>query len=156
MQDANTKLAESLKAVDKLKTENIVEIKSLKTPSKTALIVLGGCVIMFEDIIKARGREIIMRKVEGTIKKEEDWMNTARIELLDNPKQFLEQLKGYDKEHINQALVAKFNQKIRSEPDFNFEKAKSAGVCIEALYQWEMAMYSFNQIYINTQPLRER
>jgi hypothetical protein len=89
VQDANAKLAESLKAVDKLKTENIVEIKSLKTPSKTALIVLGGCVILFEDIIKSRGREIIMRKVEGTIKKEEDWMNTARIELLDNPKQFL-------------------------------------------------------------------
>jgi dynein heavy chain len=29
-------------------------------------------------------------------------------------------------------------------------------VCIEALYQWEMAMYIFNQIYLNTQPLRER
>lgn len=97
-----------------------------------------------------------MRKIEGSIKKEEDWMNTARIELLDNPKQFLEQLKGYDKEHINQALINKFNQKIRSEIDFNFDKAKSAGVCIEALYQWEMAMYSFNQIYLNTQPLREK
>ena len=82
--------------------------------------MLGGCVIMFEDIIKARGREIIMKKIEGTIKKEEDWMNTARIELLDNPKQFLEQLKGYDKEHINQALINKFNQKIKTEPDFNF------------------------------------
>jgi hypothetical protein len=44
---------------------------------------------MFEDIIRSRGREIIMRKVEGSMKKEEDWMNTARIELLDNPKQFL-------------------------------------------------------------------
>ena len=75
---------------------------------------------MFEDIIKARGSEIIMKKIEGTIKKEEDWMNTARIELLDNPKQFLEQLKGYDKEHINQALINKFNQKIKTEPDFNF------------------------------------
>jgi hypothetical protein len=64
------KLSESLKAVDKLKTENIVEIKALKNPSKTALTVLGGCVIMFEDIIKSRGREIIMRKIEGTIKKE--------------------------------------------------------------------------------------
>lgn len=41
------KLSESLKAVDKLKTENIVEIKSLKNPSKTALIVLGGCVTFF-------------------------------------------------------------------------------------------------------------
>lgn len=75
---------------------------------------------MFEDTIKSRGRDIIMRKIEGTIKKEEDWMATARIELLDNPKQFLEQLKGYDKEHINQNLIAKFNQKIKTEPDFNF------------------------------------
>ena len=41
-------------------------------------------------------------------------MNTARIELLDNPKQFLEQLKGYDKEHINQTLINKFNQKIKT------------------------------------------
>ncbi len=61
-----------------------------------------------------------MKKIEGTIKKEQDWMNTARIELLDNPKQFLEQLKGYDKEHINQALINKFNQKIKTQPDFTF------------------------------------
>ena len=53
-------------------------------------------------------------------------------------------------------MIAKFNQKIKTEPDFNFEKAKSAGVCIEALYQWEMAMYIFNKIYLDTQPLRER
>lgn len=29
-------------------------------------------------------------------------------------------------------------------------------MCIEALYQWEMAMYNFNQIYLDTRPLRER
>lgn len=63
MQDANAKLAESLRAVDKLKTDNIVEIKSLKTPSKTALTVLGGCVIFFQDMITSRGHEIILRKV---------------------------------------------------------------------------------------------
>jgi len=34
---------------------------------------------LFEDIIKNRGRDIIMKKVEGSLKKEEDWMNTARI-----------------------------------------------------------------------------
>lgn len=97
-----------------------------------------------------------MKKIEGTIKKEEDWFNTARLELLDNPKAFLEQLKGYDKEHINQALVAKFNQKIMKDPDFTYEKAKAVGGPIEALYLWEMAMYSFNKIFLDTQPLREK
>jgi dynein heavy chain len=78
------------------------------------------------------------------------------LELLDNPKAFLEQLKGYDKEHINQALVAKFNQKIMKDPDFTYEKAKAVGGPIEALYLWEMAMYSFNKIFLDTQPLREK
>ena len=61
-----------------------------------------------------------MRKIEGSIKKEEDWFNTARLELLENPKLFLEQLKTYDKEHINQALVAKLSQKIMKDPDFTY------------------------------------
>ena len=59
-----------------------------------------------------------MKKIEGSIKKEEDWLNTARLYLLENPKNFLDQLKNYDKEHINQALIAKFKQKILNDPDY--------------------------------------
>lgn len=66
-----------------------MEIKSHKNPPKVAVIVLGGCVVLFQDIIQAKGHEIVMKKIEGTIKKEEDWFNTARLELLDNPKNFL-------------------------------------------------------------------
>lgn len=68
-----------------------------------------------------------MKKIEGTIKKEEDWFNTARLQLFENPKSFLEQLKTYDKEHINQALIAKLSQKIMKDPDFTYEKAKVVG-----------------------------
>jgi hypothetical protein len=92
-----------------------------------AVLVLGGTVIFFQDMIQAKGHEIVMRKIEGTIKKEEDWFNTARLELLENPKTLLEQLKTYDKEHINQALIAKLNQKILKDPDFTLEKAKAVG-----------------------------
>lgn len=42
------------------------------------------------------------------------------------------------------------------DPDFTYEKAKVVGGPIEAIYLWIMAMYSFNQIYLNTQPLREK
>lgn len=37
-----------------------------------------------------------------------------------------------------------------------YEKAKLVGGPTEALYLWIMAMYSFNQIYLNTQPLRDK
>lgn len=42
------------------------------------------------------------------------------------------------------------------DPDYNYEKAKAVGGPIEALYLWQMAMYSFNIIYLQTQPLREK
>ena len=49
--EANAKLAESLKAVSMLKTDHLVEMKALKAPPKTTAIVLGGCVVFFQDII---------------------------------------------------------------------------------------------------------
>ena len=42
------------------------------------------------------------------------------------------------------------------DPDFTYEKAKVVGGPIEAVYLWIMAMYSFNNIYLNTQPLRDK
>lgn len=42
------------------------------------------------------------------------------------------------------------------DPDFNYEKAKTVGGPIEAVYLWIMAMYNFNTIYVKTQPLREK
>ena len=65
--------------MDKLETKQIVEIKAMKNPHKVAVVVLGGAVIFFQDMIQAKGHEIVMRKVEGQIKKEEDWFNTARL-----------------------------------------------------------------------------
>lgn len=79
VQDANLKLAESLKAVDKLETKQIVEIKSWKAPHRVSVLVLGGAVIFFQDMIQAKGHDIVMKKIEGSIKKEEDWFNTARL-----------------------------------------------------------------------------
>jgi hypothetical protein len=52
-----------------LRTEQIVEIKALKNPHKVAIIVLGGAVIFFQELIQSRGHEIVMKKIEGTIKK---------------------------------------------------------------------------------------
>lgn len=65
--------------MDKLETKQIVEIKAIKNPHKVAVLVLGGVVIFFQDQILAKGHEIVMKKIEGTIKKEEDWFNTARL-----------------------------------------------------------------------------
>ena len=47
-------------------------------------------------------------KIEGTIKKEDDYFSTAKKYLLANPANFLEKLMNYDKDNINQAYIRKF------------------------------------------------
>ena len=45
-------------------------------------------------------------------KKIEDYFSTAKLYLLDNPRQLLDMLKGYDRENINPAFITKLEQKI--------------------------------------------
>ena len=40
--------------------------------------------------------------------------------------------------------------------DFNAEKAASCSFAVKFLYSWIMAMYDFNKVYLETQPLREK
>lgn len=40
-------------------------------------------------------------------KKIEDYFSTAKLYLLDNPRQLLDILKGYDRENINPAFITK-------------------------------------------------
>lgn len=53
-------------------------------------------------------------------------------------------------------MIAKFKQKILSDPDYNEDKADYVGGPTYVLYMWTMAMYNFNDIYLKTQPLREQ
>lgn len=99
-------LDETLKEVAKLENKHLVEIKSLSNPPEPVKIVLGGVVILNQDKIK----EIKMMpdpdpKAYG--KKIEDYFSTAKLYLLDNPRQLLELLKGYDRENINPAFITK-------------------------------------------------
>lgn len=54
------------------------------------------------DYIKKNGGDIVMKNVEGSlVKKEEDYFETAKRFLLNDPKDLLEMLKNYDKDNIN-------------------------------------------------------
>jgi dynein heavy chain len=155
--EADAELKKSLEAVNRLNTTHLVELKNiLKSPPKTVVVVLAGaCILLQDEIVKMNG-EIIMRRVEGSLKKEENWTETARIYLLNDPKALLSTLQGYKKEEINQALIAKYRKKVRDDPDYNYDKAKGASLPIEVLYLWCEAMYAFNEIYLRTQPLRDK
>lgn len=92
-----------------------------------------------------------MRNVEGQIgKKEEDFFATAKKYLLNDPKELLDLLKNYDRDHINQTLIAKLEQKILKDPDFALERAKTCSFAVRFLYSWVQAMYDYNKVFLET------
>lgn len=60
------------------------------------------------DTVRKNGGEILTKNVEGQLaKKEEDYFETAKRFLLNDPKDLLEMLKSYDKDNINPAFIYK-------------------------------------------------
>ena len=55
VRDANIMLEKTLEEVRKLKKDHLVEVKSLKTPPKACVVILGGMSILMQDELKKKG-----------------------------------------------------------------------------------------------------
>ena len=62
----------------------------------------------------------------------------------------------YKKESINSVLIKRLQEKIMSDSEFTYERAKGASYAIQFLYLWVKAMYDFNKVFNETRPLREK
>jgi len=62
--------------------------------------VLGAVVLLNLDTLRKNGGDIII-KILDLNKKEEDYFETAKKYLLNDPKDLLDLLKNYDKDNIN-------------------------------------------------------
>ncbi|KAL4464296.1 hypothetical protein ABPG72_011341 [Tetrahymena utriculariae] len=157
VEEANKILDETLIEVSKLKKDHLVEVKSLPNPPSACITILGGMTILLQDTLKEKGGQIILRNIEGQIgKKEEDYFNTAKKWLLADPKELLDLLLNFKKENINQAYIKKLEEKILSHEDWSLEKAKTCSHAIKYIFSWCQAMYDFNKVFRETQPLRDK
>ncbi len=117
MSDANKMLEATLKEVEKLKKEHLVEIKSLPNPPKAVKVTMAGVVILNIDSIKKMGGNIIMKNLDLG-KKEEDYFETAKKYLLNDPKELLDMLKNYDRDNIPAQHIKNLEIKVMPDPDF--------------------------------------
>ncbi len=62
--------------------------------------MLGAVVLLNLDTLRKNGGDIII-KILDLNKKEEDYFETAKKYLLNDPKDLLDLLKNYDKDNIN-------------------------------------------------------
>lgn len=86
----------------------------------------------------------------------EDYFETAKKYLLNDPKELLDILKTYEKESVNPALILKLETKILPNKDFTYQRASDCSFALKFLYSWVKAIYDFNDVFTKTQPLRDQ
>lgn len=150
-------MEETLAEVSKLRKDHLIEIKSFTNPSDIVKLVLQAVVILLIDKIKQKGGEIVMKLIPGQLgKKEEDYFDTAKKYLLNDPKELLDFLKEYDRDQIKASQIQKLDQQCKSNPMFTAKDTAKANFAIQFLFKWVDAMYNYYKIFTETKPLREQ
>jgi dynein heavy chain len=74
--------------------------------------------------------------------------------LLNKPRELLIHLKKYDRNNINPKYIKNIEAKCKNHPDFTNDRAKDCSIAVKYLFNWIMAMYDYNRVYLETAPLR--
>lgn len=98
-----------------------MEIKSFTNPSDVIVIVLQAVIILVIDKIKDKGGDIQYKIING--KKEEDFFGTAKLFLLNDPKDLLEILMKYDKDNIQEKQIKRLEAGPLQNPKWSIEAA---------------------------------
>lgn len=151
--EANNTLDKVLEEIKKLSTNHLTEIKSFSQPPTPILWTLAGLCVML-------GEKVEKKPVPGSItnEKREDYYAHAKDKLLKDPKQLLTTLTNFalnEKDNIPQDRIKRLEEKVMIQPDFEKNRVEKSNEAAKYLHMWIMAMYSYNKIFLNTQPLRD-
>lgn len=115
-----------------------------------------------------------MQPVKDQIgKKEENYFLTAKMYLLNDTKELLSTLMNYNRESINPKYIEKLEKVCMGHPKFNEADAYSNHLSLfniqflidlliggskatGYLFGWVKAMYDFNKVFVETEPLRKQ
>lgn len=125
-------LEEATRVLKELKKDDFYVISSIKKP--TPAVVLGMEISCHMMGLKAKKTNI--GKVEGDTN---GYFDLARLNLLNNPGQFMQKMIDFDKENIPESTVKRVNAILNSE-DFTIEKVRAASNALVAIHKWVSAM----------------
>jgi hypothetical protein len=131
-------------AVSCIKKENIGEMKNLKTPSPAVSFIMKVTLIM-------------MGKYKSSMQDSKVW--PAGIQMMKNPKQFLEQIKQYKGETIDENVKvmakAEIKKGVHNICPFTEESHKSKGCLASSkLCLWIANILEYNETFLFVKPLR--
>jgi len=102
----------------------------------------------------ANGVDLVVQAVLLLNKKEKKYSWDAGKKMMNNPNKFIEELKEFDKENIDEWILVAL-EKLTCDPIFTVEiiekKSKAAGT----LCTWALAIISYNKVYKFVKPLED-
>ena len=125
-------LERAMEEVDKLEKSSISEVKAYSKPPELVETVLQAVMILFG--------------------KAPDWGTAKKVISEAN---FLQAIKGYDKDHVSAAAITKIKKYIEM-PKFNKEAVKAVSGAAAALCVWVHAIFLYANVSKEVEPKRRR
>lgn len=139
-------LNEALAALDTLSVNDINYVKKLTNPPAAIKLVMEAvCVIL--DVKPAK-------MPDGKGGHYMDYWKPS-VTVLNN-KDFLKNLKEYDKDNIEPKIIAKVRANYTTNPDFTPEKAAHASIAAEGLCKWILAMDKYDVVAKVVSPKKQK
>ena len=138
----------AIKALDSLSKGDIVEVKAMKKPPDAVKLVMEAVCLMMNvkpDKIK---------DPNGGTKKIDDYWGPAQKQLLGDSR-FLQNLKDYDKDHMDEKMVVKVNGYCEMEM-FTVEVVQKASKAAAGLCKWVSAMMVYDSVAKNVGPKKAK
>ena len=139
-------LEEALAALDTLSVNDINYVKKLANPPYLIKLVLEAVCIILEvkpaKVPDGKGGQIM------------DYWKPSVVLL--NDKNFLQNLKDYDKDNIKAPIIDKIRKVYVANPEFTPQKAANASAAAEGLCKWIIAMDKYDAVAKVVAPKRAK
>lgn len=145
LSEAIPKLEEANAALGTLTPQDIMMVKSMKSPPMGVKIVMEGICIL-KDVKPER-----VPNPNGIGVIEDYWASSKKI-LADM--KFLDSLVHFDKDNIQPRIIQKLQERILSNENFDPEKIRSASSACEGMCKWINAMVEYDKVIKVVAPKR--
>ncbi|KPM05539.1 dynein heavy chain, cytoplasmic-like protein [Sarcoptes scabiei] len=123
---------EARQAVQSIKKQNLVEVKSMTNPPPAVKLALESiCLLLGESTT--------------------DWKVIRSILIREN---FISTIVNFQTDNITEEIRHKMITKYLQNPDYNFEKIKHASLACEPLVKWAIAQVNYADMLKKIEPLR--
>ena len=125
---------EALAALDTLNKADITEMKAYTAPAEEIVMVISAVCLLVD--------------------KKENWDEGKK--LMNNPNEFIETLKTYDKDNIKPSIMKIIRKKFVPDEDFTPDKVKKASVAAQGLCKWCLAMEVYDRVAKEVEPKKKK